>query len=334
MTFNFVIGNPPYQEVTGENGGKGSCSAIPIYQYFIALGTKISTNIIFIINNSWMYKPVKIDKLSIAYMIESFGVKRIINYPVIEEIFKDARVTPCIIQMQKGCGGEPIYESICNGEIKVSFKTKMNKNGVSVITHPIEMSLLDKVDLSCNMAEFTFGTTAFGLSTNVECTGLDYNLYRLSGTTVVVDKIGYNEITDNHNLLSRYKLICGRIINRNHIDDGVPNKVITNIHILQPYEVCTGQFSVIGQSISKNEIAAMCKYYKTKFVRAMIGIGVPFSASCSQTRTRHVPFQNFGVFSDINWDKSVSDIDKQLYRKYNLSDKEIEYIENNVIAYE
>ena len=43
-----------------------------------------------------------------------------------------------------------------------------------------------------------------------------------------------------------------------------------------------------------------------------------------------IPIQDFNKTSDINWEQSISNIDKQLYKKYNLSQDEIDFIENNV----
>lgn len=40
--------------------------------------------------------------------------------------------------------------------------------------------------------------------------------------------------------------------------------------------------------------------------------------------------QNFTNESDIDWSYSISEIDQQLYKKYNLSDNEITFIEENV----
>ena len=34
--------------------------------------------------------------------------------------------------------------------------------------------------------------------------------------------------------------------------------------------------------------------------------------------------------SDIDWSQSIADIDKQLYAKYGLDDKEIEFVESHV----
>ena len=43
-----------------------------------------------------------------------------------------------------------------------------------------------------------------------------------------------------------------------------------------------------------------------------------------------VPLQDFTKKSDIDWSKSIPEIDKQLYKKYGLDKKEIEFIEIHV----
>ena len=45
---------------------------------------------------------------------------------------------------------------------------------------------------------------------------------------------------------------------------------------------------------------------------------------------RLVPLQNFTSSSDIDWSKSVHDIDQQLYKKYGLNQEEINFIETKV----
>lgn len=44
--------------------------------------------------------------------------------------------------------------------------------------------------------------------------------------------------------------------------------------------------------------------------------------------------QNFTFSSDIDWSKSIKQIDEQLYKKYGLTDKEIAFIEEKVQAME
>ena len=43
-----------------------------------------------------------------------------------------------------------------------------------------------------------------------------------------------------------------------------------------------------------------------------------------------VPLQDFTSQSDIDWSKSIPEIDQQLYAKYGLDDDEIEFIETHV----
>jgi type II restriction enzyme len=45
---------------------------------------------------------------------------------------------------------------------------------------------------------------------------------------------------------------------------------------------------------------------------------------------KYVPLQDFTSNSDINWNVSIKDIDKQLYKKYGLTQEEINFIETHV----
>lgn len=45
---------------------------------------------------------------------------------------------------------------------------------------------------------------------------------------------------------------------------------------------------------------------------------------------KYVPIQDFTSKSDIDWSKSIHEIDLQLYRKYGLSAEEVAFIETNV----
>ena len=71
----------------------------------------------------------------------------------------------------------------------------------------------------------------------------------------------------------------------------------------------------------------------TKFARAMFGtLKVTQDNPCETWQ--NIPRQDFTTSSDIDWSKSISEIDKQLYAKYGLSAEEVEFIEKNVRAME
>ena len=45
---------------------------------------------------------------------------------------------------------------------------------------------------------------------------------------------------------------------------------------------------------------------------------------------KYVPLQDFTANSDIDWSKSIDEIDEQLFDKYGLDDKEREFIRTKV----
>lgn len=61
----------------------------------------------------------------------------------------------------------------------------------------------------------------------------------------------------------------------------------------------------------------------------MVGI-LKVSQNLSQNVYQFVPMQDFTLSSDIDWSKSIPEIDKQLYSKYNLSKDEISFIEGKI----
>lgn len=69
------------------------------------------------------------------------------------------------------------------------------------------------------------------------------------------------------------------------------------------------------------------KYIETKLIRFLILCLLP-STTVSSKVFKYVPLQNFNSNSDIKWSQSVYNINKQLYKKYELNKDEIEYIEN------
>lgn len=61
----------------------------------------------------------------------------------------------------------------------------------------------------------------------------------------------------------------------------------------------------------------------------MLGI-LKITQANTRDKWKYVPIQDFTSTSDIDWSKSIPEIDQQLYRKYGLSEEEINFIETNV----
>lgn len=91
----------------------------------------------------------------------------------------------------------------------------------------------------------------------------------------------------------------------------------------------TETYISMGETDSKSEAEAVLKYVKTKFARVMLGILKVTQDNTKKVWT-YVPLQDFTDKSDIDWSKSVAEIDKQLYAKYNLDETEIAFIESMI----
>ena len=71
------------------------------------------------------------------------------------------------------------------------------------------------------------------------------------------------------------------------------------------------------------------EYSKTKFFRTLLSV-LNKTPDVTPPKFSFVPMQDFTASSDIDWSKSVAEIDQQLYKKYWLDEKEIDFIESHV----
>ena len=86
-------------------------------------------------------------------------------------------------------------------------------------------------------------------------------------------------------------------------------------------------------TINEKKALNCIKYWKTKFLRVLVS-AVKTTQHATRQVYRFVPLQDFSDESVIDWNRTVDEIDMQLYKKYRLSDNEIEYIESTIKALE
>ena len=113
------------------------------------------------------------------------------------------------------------------------------------------------------------------------------------------------------------------------LTDNKQVSIIGKSYLAPPMSACTDSLIPIGCFDSKEEAENLLKYMSTKFLRFMVGI-VKSSQNLYQPVYRFVPIQDFASKSDIDWNKNIHEIDLQLYKKYNLTDDEINYIESKI----
>ena len=86
---------------------------------------------------------------------------------------------------------------------------------------------------------------------------------------------------------------------------------------LKPNEVCTHSYLIVGIFDSVEIVNSFKKYLTTKFARFLILQAIS-GIDLSKERFQFVPIQDF----------SESWTDKKLYKKYDLNQEEIDFIES------
>lgn len=112
---------------------------------------------------------------------------------------------------------------------------------------------------------------------------------------------------------------------------GALGEVVSTPLVGSPLVGSTQTFISVGAFDTRAEADACIAYIKSKFCRVMLGILKVTQHNPPQTWSK-VPLQDFTASSDIDWRVPIAEIDAQLYRKYNLTAAEIEFIESHVKA--
>lgn len=131
-------------------------------------------------------------------------------------------------------------------------------------------------------------------------------------------------VDQTHENLKKWKVLVSRANG-----SGRFGEALTEPTVVGPFIGYTQTYIGIGAFDNENEANALNKYIKTKFLRTLL-----YVHKVTQDNDRGVwisiPLQDFSATSDIDWSKSIHEIDLQLYKKYNLSTDEINFIETHV----
>jgi hypothetical protein len=110
---------------------------------------------------------------------------------------------------------------------------------------------------------------------------------------------------------------------------GTFGEILAPAMIAAPGTGHTETFFSIGNFKTEKEAENLHKYLKAKFSRSSLSV-LKRTQMLTPGSFKYVPLQDFSENSDINWSTSVANIDKQLYKKYDLSQEEIDFIESHV----
>ncbi len=340
MKFDFVIGNPPYQDNTiGEN----DTYAPPVYDKFLDAAYGIADKVEMIHPARFLFNAGSTPKAWNQKMLndEHFKVTHYEAYS--GRVFPNTDIKGGIVisyrDNNRNFGAIDTftpYEELNSILGKIRKYKGFNSLSTIIVTsyayHFTKQLYSDLPDLKGSLSK-----------------GHEYDLK--SNVFEKMPGIFFNEKPQDGN---KYIRILGRINNERqykYIKENYVNDVV-NLHsykVFLPGATGTGQFGEtiatpfvgnpgdgstetflsIGSFENCNEAEHLTRYIRTKFARALFGVLKRTQAN-TPGKWQWVPLQDFTSQSDIDWSQSIAEIDQQLYKKYGLSDEEIAFIETNV----
>ncbi len=338
MKFDVIIGNPPYQEEVEGNERNN-----PIYNYFMDEAYKNAEIAEFITPARFLFNAGQTPKAWNKKMLHDTHFKVLCFNQDASQVFPNV--------ILKGGVAISYYNNSVNYEpIKVfipfeELQTIKNK----VVSKESGNGFLPKIMLGAVPYKFseTFrkekpeliskAGSSFDLRTNaidnlneavffVERPNDNHEyvqIYGLLNLKRIFVWIKRDFIVEASNFTS-YKVLVPKVNGNGEFGETLSSPIIVN-----PNVGYTQSFIGVGAVETKAEAEAILKYLKTRFVRALLGI-LKGTQDNPPERWAYVPLQDFTPSSDIDWSKSIADIDEQLFDKYGLDDKEKEFIRTKV----
>ena len=335
MKFDFVIGNPPYQEESKVNGRQP-----PVYHIFMQEAFAISDCVELITPARFLFEAGQTPKEWNRQRLSDPHFKVLRYEPDASKVFPDTEI---------------------KGGVVVTIRNKNKKFGeIGIFTESNSLNcILQKVASKCrnNVSEICIGAVPYKYSGTfrkerpdlVELAGESFDL-RTNAFDNLANKVFFQEkipgILNSRTYgiynkkraalwiksayiigpanFNKYKILLSKASG-----SGKFGEPLSQIIVAEPGEGHTQSFISIGAFDSKQEAENLGKYIKTKFCRAMLSV-LRITQDITPYKWKYVPIQDFTDQSDINWNTSIANIDRQLYKKYELSDSDVEFIENNV----
>ena len=337
MKFDFIIGNPPYQETTESD----STRMPPVYNLFMDEAYAVADVVELVTPARFLFDTGFTPKAWNDKMLNDKHFKVLHYESESNKFFQNTTITGGLIisYHDNNSTFEPIgtftkYQELNSILHKVKqveprymdeFVFPSLNYGLSEIMKSEHPELLDRLRTSA------FTTLADVFYDAVPDDKQDYiSMLGLLNGKRTTKYIRRDYIKDNSGIVDKYNLILSEANGAaGQIGAPVPARIIGKATISEPGNAYTQTFIGIGAFDTLEEAKIAAKYLETKFARVMLGIKKATQHTPRPTWTC-VPIQNFTAASDIDWSQSVAGVDRQLYAKYGLSDKEIAFIETNV----
>jgi hypothetical protein len=324
MKFDAIVGNPPYQGATDTN------FANPVYHLFIDSAINMTPNYVCLVHPArFLFNAGATPKEWNRKMLNDKRLSVMMYEPESQKLFSgvDLKGGVCVTLWRKNYSGkgleglfivQPELRSIIEKVGPGDFNTIVSPRGETKLT----ISLDPKYPKDLRVAPNYFERFPEIFIKNMDS----------KNSIKVLGLENGNKRTERFiepKLINDLKLDKWKVFMPKAIGSGAFGEAMSELLIGEPKTCCTYTFLQVGAFESKEQAENCIKYLKTKFTRALLGT-LKITQNNSSDVWKNVPLQNFTKKSTIDWSKSISEIDHQLYKKYNLIKEEIAFVEENV----
>jgi len=314
MKFDVIIGNPPYQLNDGSGKGAG---AMPLYNKFVINAKKLNPRYIsMIIPSRWFSGGRGLGQFR-KEMIRDTKIKKIFDYENASDCFPNVEIKGgvCYFLWEDKFDGTCEFNNCSSGEVISSQKRYLVEENLDfIIRYNDAISIVRKIrDLNSVSIESVLSSAKpFGFRTYFTGSNRGGEIKLYANQT-----IGYVEKEDikvNYQWVNQHKVIVPYAVG-----SGNPKTDRLKPIYSEPGSCCSETYIVFGPFKSKKECENLISYMKTKFFHYLLTLKKN-TQHATKKAYELVPFENLNE----KWN------DKKLYKKYNLSDKEIRIIEQTV----
>jgi len=338
MKFDFIIGNPPYQEEVENKGDRPN----PIYNKFMDESYKMADCVELITPARFLFDAGQTPKDWNTRMLNDRNLKVLYYNSDPKGVFPNTEIKGGVVitirNATKDYGAIRIFTKYTelNDIMNTVFGIHKGDCLDSIISARGTYRVTDKF-----FNDFPYAAERLGKGTgNMIASNFFERLPEVWTDSTVKDDNCFGILCRVENQ-RKYCYINKDYIKPNDFihgwnvaspksnGNGIFGEVLTSTEIIPPNCGATDTFINIGSFETKDEAESLSKYIKTKFMRTMLGIK-KVTQDNSRSMWSMIPLQDFTSKSDIDWSKSVAEIDRQLYKKYGLSKEEIKFIESHV----
>ena len=325
MHFDVIVGNPPYQmsDGGGMQSESSSGSAIPLYNLFVQHAKKLKPRYLAVIIPARWYSGGRgLDSFR-DEMLNDENISNLIDYSDSRDCFPGVDIAGgvCYFLWVNEYKGECAIVNNYKGTTHLS-KRKLNEYDVFV-RYSQAIDIIKKVQSlnETNMSELVYSSKPFGFRSFESGRSK-----RMNGDVEMLGSKGFSyvsrkEIKVNVSLIDKWKVVMSKASaeHAGQTDNEGRKKVVSRIEVLEPGQICTETYLLLGTFNQKNEAQNMAYYVKTLFFRFLMST-ILLTQNIAKDKFQFVPLQDFSH----PW------TDEMLYKKYGLTEDEIAFIESMI----